>query len=776
MATDDVVDINVAPLHRRYQRLWLRVGVPVGGVLLVIAAILAIALYADRANRAGVLELSDNLLSALQARIQQQVTGYLNPATRAAQLARDMVTQNAVTDKRGALQAYAASALKQIPQIDALYVADPAGDFMMVRRGTAGGTDTKLIDNKPGSRVVVWVHRDAAGHIIGETPARQDNYDPRQRDWYQGALKTKDVFWTGVYIFFTDQAPGVTAAIRFTKPDGGVRVFGVDITLKALSGFLARLRIGRGGRAIIFDSTGHLIAAPYSDTTRVLRGHGDQMVAARVDELGDAAVTGAYDRFRVEGYGRRIITVDGERNVSIVARLPAAAGDWSLLIVVPEKDFTGFVAANSRRTLALSLVVVALTALLAALLVRQGLRADRTVRLLLERGQAVERQSAAFGTLARQTDLFDPSKEAPVRAVTEMLADIAEARRASLWRLLNAGRLLRCEDTYERDTGGHVAGLELARAELPQFFAALEHGQEISTAEAANDRRTAELHRLLMHPFDTRGLYVRPVMVADEVTGAIILEDAARAGEAREFLQAVANMLATRMRPMVTAGVTPRAIASGAVPDDRPPIHANERSFAADLALHGLDPAVMGAEVFPAAAVMVIKFADPAAMATPSAADGPILADQIAAALQEIAQACDIPYMKLVGQDVVAAAGCTPADSSAILRIADAALAARERCLDLFEAADRSPAFRIGIDFGIAIGSPLGRQPRLFNLWGEAVRTADTMAASAPGVATIQVSEAAYQRLRQQFLFRPRGSFYVPRVGPAQTFVLASRL
>ena len=98
------------------------------------------------------------------------------------------------------------------------------------------------------------------------------------------------------------------------------------------------------------------------------------------------------------------------------------------------------------------------------------------------------------------------------------------------------------------------------------------------------------------------------------------------------------------------------------------------------------------------------------------------------------------------------------------------------RCLDLFEDAHHPPAFRIGIDFGIAIGSPLGRQPRLFNLWGEAVRTADTMAASAPGPATIQVSEAVYQRLRQQFLFRPRGSFYVPRVGAARTFVLASRL
>jgi len=39
-----------------------------------------------------------------------------------------------------------------------------------------------------------------------------------------------------------------------------------------------------------------------------------------------------------------------------------------------------------------------------------------------------------------------------------------------------------------------------------------------------------------------------------------------------------------------------------------------------------------------------------------------------------------------------------------------------------------------------------------------------------------EATEAAYRRLRQDFLFRPRGSFYLPNVGVAQTFVLAGRL
>jgi hypothetical protein len=48
----------------------------------------------------------------------------------------------------------------------------------------------------------------------------------------------------------------------------------------------------------------------------------------------------------------------------------------------------------------MSLVIVAVATLLASLLARQGLRADRNARLLLERQSAITRQSGAFASLA----------------------------------------------------------------------------------------------------------------------------------------------------------------------------------------------------------------------------------------------------------------------------------------------------------------------------------------------------------------------------------------
>ena len=143
--------------------------------------------------------------------------------------------------------------------------------------------------------------------------------------------------------------------------------------------------------------------------------------------------------------------------------------------------------------------------------------------------------------------------------------------------------------------------------------------------------------------------------------------------------------------------------------------------------------------------------------------------------MQQIAISHDIPYLKLVGHEMVAAAGFEASAAHPAVLIADAAVAMRQRCLTLFEDSDRPPEFRIGIDHGIAIGSVVGGDPRIFNLWGESVRTADSMARSAlPG--TIQATEAAYAQLRQEFLFRPRGRFFLPHVGEARTFVLSGRL
>ena len=180
-----VVDTSVDPLdeRRRRRRALLRIGIPLGGVGLMIATILFIAFYADRANRDGALALSNDLLVTLEHRIGVEVSAYLEPAARAVRILRDTLHDGALRDRRPLVETIASSLLQEIPQITDLNFADEDGNFVLVRRGRDGGIDVKLVENAPGPRRVTWIHRNAAGDEIGREEDPADTYDPRTRPW-----------------------------------------------------------------------------------------------------------------------------------------------------------------------------------------------------------------------------------------------------------------------------------------------------------------------------------------------------------------------------------------------------------------------------------------------------------------------------------------------------------------------------------------------------------------------------------------------------------------
>ena len=150
-----IVDISQddVAVRRQRRRALLRIGVPILGVVLVIAAIIAIALYSHAANRQGVLALSDDLLNHLDAQIAQRVSSYLDPPERTLRIMRSFAVGSPPTERRATSERFAVSSLKVLPQIAAFYIGDSQGDFLMVRR-VEQGVETKQIINDPGARRV----------------------------------------------------------------------------------------------------------------------------------------------------------------------------------------------------------------------------------------------------------------------------------------------------------------------------------------------------------------------------------------------------------------------------------------------------------------------------------------------------------------------------------------------------------------------------------------------------------------------------------------------
>ena len=81
---------------------------------------------------------------------------------------------------------------------------------------------------------------------------------------------------------------------------------------------------------------------------------------------------------------------------------------------------------------------------------------------------------------------------------------------------------------------------------------------------------------------------------------------------------------------------------------------------------------------------------------------------------------------------------------------------------------------RIGIDAGPVVAGVIGRHKFSYDVWGDTVNTASRMEShAAPG--TIQVSEDLYQRLRDHYDLRLRGTIDVKGKGPMTTYVLVGR-
>jgi adenylate cyclase len=814
----EVVAISADNLSgaKHVRRRILRVLLPIGFAIVIMAALLSIAAYSYYSNRRDALMLSDDLLRAIERRIANELETFLSPIEDTVQLTA-VFFENIPFDvsNRALLEPLAFKVLANLSQISTFYVADTRGNFLMVQKMPDGSNSTKIIKRSSKAAEVTWIRRDPSGNETAVEKTIDDSYDPRTRPWYEGALKRRKVYWTDFYIFFTDQKYGITVAIPIIGHDGQVLgVLGLDITLQKISEFLETLKIGESGRAIIVDDDGELVA--YPEIEKMVKKEGEVYKPVRIDELKDAVLQRAYNRFRVEGYGYRNLIIDDRQYLTSAFLFPTKIGhQLTVFIIVPEEDFVGFVNRNNRTVLLMSISILVLTAVMAGLLVFQGLRADRNAQGVLDRQSELEAQSQAFAELSSQAALFDAEDPESLKRLTEIVSKSIGIRRTSVWQHDPDGGRLRCIDCYDRESHGHTQDTLLTRTEFQHLCDGLQRAEEICAPEAANDNRLSELYQAYLQPMGCESLLAVPIRLRHQTVGSLWFEHdrLSRNWSTEEisFARAIANMLALRF----SAGSKPTAAsaagredidvaadaavrirkASAAAPEPRAGSSLSKKyltsfhgeqasaagsgrfiSFAERMLSRGLDRNRIGADLFNDATVLLLRFTDPVSLAERMADSDCLTAvDYLAKGLEDLAASRGIEYVRIMGDEIVCAAGMDDQKQDHPHLMAELALGVQDRCSGLYAELNIPMEFRIGMDTGAVMGSPVGKAQRAYNIWGEAVRFASMMARTGiPGA--IQVSETTYRRLRSSYLFQARGRFYLPAVGETSTYILTGRL
>jgi len=183
LQTRELVDINMdyQTRRKRLKRRFLRVIIPLGCVLLIIAAIVTVTIINYRYNRRDTLALSEDMLDALDRRIHSAVSAYLMPASSlvriGAETTRSHLDQIWSTNRTPV----GIEVLRTYPQLASFYGADKQGNFVMHRQKPDGSIDTKVINRDPSNVTVTWIYRDAAGNVVdkktsGEVLLKPGNY------------------------------------------------------------------------------------------------------------------------------------------------------------------------------------------------------------------------------------------------------------------------------------------------------------------------------------------------------------------------------------------------------------------------------------------------------------------------------------------------------------------------------------------------------------------------------------------------------------------------
>jgi PAS domain S-box-containing protein len=138
--------------------------------------------------------------------------------------------------------------------------------------------------------------------------------------------------------------------------------------------------------------------------------------------------------------------------------------------------------------------------------------------------QRLRRQNEALVMLAQQPWGDDIGQA--VRRITEVAARTLDVARCGLWLYTDNRESLRCMDAFDVRTGDHTCGVQVRKADYPDYFAAVESHGTIVATDARRDPRTRAFATSYLEPNGVGALLDSPIRVNGQALGILCVEHA----------------------------------------------------------------------------------------------------------------------------------------------------------------------------------------------------------------------------------------------------------
>jgi PAS domain S-box-containing protein len=345
-----------------------------------------------------LLDHARSLLSDVGTNTIAHSQGFLDPAQGAAELAARLAENRIVaSENRQLLEQLLFQQLQAAPQFAGVFYGDQDGNFVYVMRSDGRGPfRSKIVTRSADGRETDIIWRDDDFVVIERLRDSEDTFDPRSRLWYSLAQERRGTIWTDPYIYFSSQTPGITIASPVFATNGDLQgVVGVDIPISEISDFLAELKIGENGRALIMNQNGDVIAHPNPDLLKAVNTDGTFRFAG-IDEIGDPIARSAFGNLSqmetvfvgTETYSE--FKYEEADFVSIIMPTMSDELPWTIAVYAPEKDFIGAITANRTRDIWIAAGVAVLTGIVGLMLansISRPIRAFAVRAALISQGE-----------------------------------------------------------------------------------------------------------------------------------------------------------------------------------------------------------------------------------------------------------------------------------------------------------------------------------------------------------------------------------------------------
>ena len=437
-------------------------------VVLIVGGLLTLQNYLQNTQTANTA--TDGLFERIGREMALELSNLFKPIEQLVDIiARQQLTEAANLEDRLKRLPGLVEALQRNSALTSFYVGYDNGDFFLVRSlrndpaafarlGAPAKTAflvQSIVTRPGGTHEGRFTYLTANLQTIKTLDRPDYVFDPRQRDWYQRAMASKQQIKTKPYIFFTTRELGITFARRSRA---GNSVVGADITMRDLSHIIAKQKVTPSADLVLVDAQGAALAYRRPELLLKSAAGENRLDFVTLSELDGAQFTALAAKLQEKIKGS-LFEMDAGDRLWLGRIVPInGMGDPLFLAIAAPKDELLVDAMRIRRISLLSTLLILLLMIPFAWLL--AWRLGKPLRLLAQQARAMQRFD------------FSPSV-ALASPVSEMrnLADSMEETKATIHHFMDIASALAAEQNLDKLLERIVSEtISIARADVGGLY------------------------------------------------------------------------------------------------------------------------------------------------------------------------------------------------------------------------------------------------------------------------------------------------------------------